>query len=368
MNYKKISSLLLSWFAGAQRPLPWRAGYAPYEVWISEVMLQQTQMERAVGYFQRWMRRFPDVESLALAPEDEVLTLWEGLGYYSRARNLHKAAKVLLREFGGRVPEDMEELRSLPGVGPYTAAAVASLAFNRDVPVIDANVERVLARVLDLDRPVKEPVTRRRIVEVVERLLPRGRARDFNQAMMELGALVCSKRPQCEKCPIAEHCESRHLGIQTDRPVPAKARDIVPLDVATGLLVVGGRVLIQKRLLTGAWPGLWEFPGGRVEPGETPEQAIVREFMEEVALEVRVDAPLGVIRHGYTTYRVKLSCFGLRLQRELPEPPIPELNAATDFAWCTLEELRGYALPAGHRKLADRLERELLLREMVFGG
>ncbi len=367
MEHAVVARALLGWFARNQRPLPWRVGYAPYAVWVSEVMLQQTQVERVVGYFQRWMRRFPDVASLAQADEEEVLKHWEGLGYYSRARNLHQAARLLHARHGDRLPADLQGLRALPGVGAYTAAAVASLAFNQDVPVIDANVERVLARLLDLDTPVKEPAARGRMEAELRLLLPSGRARDFNQALMELGALVCAKRPRCADCPIEGHCESRRLGIETERPVPAKAREIIPLEVATGLLTVQGRVLIQKRLLQGVWPGLWEFPGGRVEPGETPAQAVVREFMEEVALDVGVHAGLGVVRHGYTTYRVALHCFALRPVLSFAAPPIPALNAASDYRWATPEELGDYALPAGHRKLLDRLEQEPEAWSMVFG-
>jgi len=345
---------LLDWFAREQRPLPWRRGYAPYEVWVSEVMLQQTQMERVVAYFRRWMQRFPDVASLAVAHEEEVLRLWEGLGYYSRARNLHRAAQVVVAA-GGELPRSEAALRELPGVGPYTAAAVASLAFNQDVPVVDANVERVFSRLFDLDTPVKQEPARSRIRELARELLPAGRAREFNQALMELGALVCSKRPRCGACPLQQHCESLRLGIAEERPVPAAARKIVPLEVATGLLLHEGRVLVQKRPLGGAWPGLWEFPGGRIEPGESPEEAVVRELEEETGLATRITAPLGVIRHAYTTYRVRLHCFSLEAHTEGGAWPQALLHAATENRWVLLEELDALALPAGHRKLADQL-------------
>lgn len=350
-----LQERLLAWFAAEQRPLPWRQTYAPYEVWISEIMLQQTQMERATSYFERWMRRFPDVQALAAADEEEVLKYWEGLGYYSRARNLHRAARELVEQRQGHLPQKPEELRALPGVGPYTAAAVASLAFNRDVPVVDANVERVLARLFDLDAPVKERQTARRIRELAGGLLPKGRARDFNQAFMELGALVCSKKPGCERCPLTAHCESLRLGIAHERPVPAKSKEITPLEVATGLLFHQGRVLIQKRPLGGVWPGLWEFPGGRVEPGERPEDAVVRELMEETGLAVRVTRSLGLIRHAYTTYRVRLNCYALEVAQECSGMPEAALHAATENRWLRLDELEGLAFPAGHRKLIDWL-------------
>ncbi len=366
-QYARLRKELLDWFAAHQRPLPWRGEYAPYAVWISEVMLQQTQMERAVAYFTRWMERFPDVAQLAGASEEEVLKHWEGLGYYSRARNLHKAARILVQQHGARLPDDPDVLRSLPGVGPYTAAAVASLAFNHDMPVVDANVERIFSRVFDLDTPVKHTATRRRIEQLAHELLPRGRARDFNQALMELGALVCSKRPKCALCPIAAHCESLRLGITDQRPVPGKGKEIHLLEVVTGVLTHEGRVLIQKRQPGGAWPGLWEFPGGRIEPGETPETAVVREMEEETDLRTRIAQPLGIIRHGYTTFRVSLHCFALELLAPDNGLPAAALHAATENRWAGFNELGAFAFPAGHRKLIDRLEREPLLRTALFG-
>lgn len=351
-NAELFRSRLLDWFAANARPLPWRARYEPYAVWISEVMLQQTQMERGVAYFLRWMERFPDVRALAEASEEEILKQWEGLGYYNRARNLRKAALRVVEEWGGSLPRSLDALRALPGVGDYTAAAIASIAYNEDVPVVDANVERVLARVFDLDSPVKESPARERVRELAAGLLPPGRSRDFNQALMELGALVCAKKPRCERCPLAEQCESRRLEITDERPVPGKSKDIVTLNVVTGVLVRQGRVFIQKRLPQGAWPGLWEFPGGRIEPGETPEQALVRELREELDFRVAPAGLIEVIKHGYTRYRVTLHCFFCLQTADVPDP---KLSAATDFRWAAPEELDAYAFPAGHRKLIDLL-------------
>lgn len=361
----QLADKLLDWFASHQRPLPWREGYDPYAVWISEMMLQQTQMDRVVDYFERWMARFPDVASVAAAAEDDILKAWEGLGYYRRARAIHQAAKTMVAEHGGTVPDDDAAVRALPGVGPYTAGAIVSIAFNRPAPLVDANVERVFARIFDLDAPVKEPETRRFIWDTAETLIPPGRAREFNQALMELGALVCGKNPRCSACPITEHCEAHRLGIVHERPVPAKAAKIIPLEVASGVLVHKGRVFIQKRPDSGVWAGLWEFPGGRLEPGETPETAVVREFAEETGYATRIQEKLAVIKHGYTNYRVTLYCFLLGMEgaageEKRPEPPAaPQLTAATDFQWATLKGMERLAFPAGHRKLIDRLNRDL---------
>lgn len=353
---RALGEALLPWFALHRRDLPWRVDYQPYAVWISEIMLQQTQMERGVAYFHRWMARFPDVASVAAASEEEVLRLWEGLGYYSRARHLHKAAQQIMREHGGVFPSTLEHIRALPGVGPYTAGAIASIAFGHLLPCVDANVERVIARVFDVDGPVKQEPAASRIRELALALVPQGRAREHNQAMMELGALVCRRKPRCEVCPLAEICESLRLGIVAERPVPGKKTAITPLTVVTGVLRHSGRIFVQKRLETGVWGGLWEFPGGRVEPSERPEEAVAREFMEETGFTTRVTDAYGIIRHGYTTYRITLHCFGLALTtRETEQPSPPVLTAATAWRWVSPEELEGLAMPAAHRKLADQL-------------
>lgn len=360
-----LQKALLGWFAVHQRALPWRVSYTPYEVWISEVMLQQTQMERGVSYFLRWMQRFPDVATLAAAHEEEVLLLWEGLGYYSRARHILAAARMIMAEHNGVFPSDLASIRALPGVGPYTAGAIASIAFGEKLPCVDANVERVISRIFDVDSPVKQEPAAGIIHRWALKLVPEGKSREHNQAMMELGALVCRKKPLCGVCPLAAFCISHHLGIADQRPVPGKRAVIKPVNAVTGVLRIGKHIFVQKRPPSGVWGNLWEFPGGRVEPGESPEQASVREFMEETGFEVRVTANYGVIRHGYTTYRLTLHCFGLELvnpcgraeaekDSEVCPPPL-QLTAALQYKWTTPEELENLAMPAAHRKLADSL-------------
>ena len=357
----QMREALLRWFADHGRDLPWRGTYTPYDVWISEIMLQQTQMERGVSYFRRWMKRFPDLASLAAASEEDVLHAWEGLGYYSRARNLLAAARRIRDAHGGIFPRELADIAALPGVGPYTTAAIASIAFEQPVACVDANVERVIARVFDVDAPVKNKDAAARIAALAREWLPPAQARAHNQAMMELGALICGRKPRCEACPLADFCLSRHLGIVHERPVPGRKADTVLLDVVTGVLRHEGRVFVQKRCDRGAWGGLWEFPGGRVEPGEEPRQAVVREHHEETGFAVQVSEEYGIIRHGYTTYRVTLHCFGVALTAAdgpkdadgLPVPPV--LTAASAYRWVSPRELQALAMPAAHRKLADRL-------------
>lgn len=348
-----IADALLDWFSRHKRDLPWRRTYTPYHVWISEVMLQQTQMERGVEYFKRWIARFPDVESLAGAREDEVLKLWEGLGYYSRARNLHKAAREVVIRHGGTLPSSPEALRALPGVGPYTARAIASIAFGQDVCVVDANVERVISRLYDIALPVKSRQARDEIERHGADLLPEGRARDFNQALMEFGSLVCSPRnPACAECPLADCCLARKNGVQEERPVIVKAPSPIYISMATGVLVNDGRILTQKRRADDVWGNLWEFPGGVVENGETPDQAVVREYLEETGLIVNHPVPIATFKHSYTRYRVTLHAFSVTL---LSSPGELALQAAQEHRWACWSEITKLAFPAGHRKLVHHL-------------
>ncbi len=353
-------SCLLPWFEAHARDLPWRGQKNAYKTWISEVMLQQTQMERGVSYFLRWMERFPSIEAVANAHEEDILHAWEGLGYYSRARNIHKAAKIICEKHGGVFPSDVEQIRALPGIGPYTTGAIASMAFGHELPCIDANVERVLARMFDIDTPVKQEPAASRIRALALELalaVPRHKVGTHNEAMMELGALVCRKKPLCQQCPVSHLCESHRLNISQERPVPGKRAAITPLMVVTGVLRVGQKIFVQKRLPQGAWGNLWEFPGGRIEEGESPEQAIVREFKEETGFDVRIVQKYGIIKHGYTTYRITLHCFELALvESKIDHEPQPNLTAATAHAWATLEDIAKLALPAAHRKLADMLD------------
>lgn len=360
----QIATALLDWFARNKRDLPWRRTYSPYHVWISEIMLQQTQMERGVDYFKRWIARFPDVESLAEAPEDEILKLWEGLGYYSRARNLHKAAREVVHRHKGLLPSSPKALQALPGIGPYTARAISSIAFERDECVVDANVERVVTRLYDIALPVKSSQARDTIEASVTALLPRGRARDFNQALMEFGSLVCSPRnPDCAGCCLAERCLARKRGVQQERPVIVKAPSPIYISMATGVLIHDGRILTQKRRADDVWGNLWEFPGGVVENGETPGQAVVREYLEETGLAVNHPEPIASFKHSFTRYRVTLHAFSVTL---LSSPGELVLQDAQEHRWAGWSEIMKLAFPAGHRKLVRHLHNDPAFRAKVL--
>ncbi|MFP5213427.1 MAG: A/G-specific adenine glycosylase [Acidobacteriota bacterium] len=352
-KYPAIRNRLLRWFDVNQRALPWRKSHTPYETWISEIMLQQTQIKTMLPFYHRWMARFPDIRSVAIAQEEEILKYWEGMGYYLRARNIHKTARIVMDEFGGVFPREYGAVRSLPGIGRYTAGAVMSFAYNGDYPVVDGNVERIFARLFNIATPVKEPSTHEFIWKIAGELLPQGKARRFNQALMDLGAIAClPRRPDCPKCPITSLCESHRLGVENERPVPGRKKVLVEIDVAVGVLERNGRLFIQKRPPTGLMAHLWEFPGGKVEEGETPEEALVRELREELEIDVRCAEKITVIRHGYTSFKVALHAFRCTLADPSREPV---LRTAVEGRWVSREELSDYAFPAANRKLIGML-------------
>lgn len=348
INRKGLQNSLLRWFEGNGRDLPWRSTYDPYHVWLSEIMLQQTQMDRGVDYFLKWIERFPSVTAIADSDLREVLKYWEGLGYYARARNLHKAAQILRDKYNGRIPGDYDQLLSLPGVGPYTASAISSIAFELDIPVIDANVERVFSRLFDIDKPLKTAGVKEQIHSAANFLLPKGKARYFNQALMDLGGLICSPRKvQCGICPLSDYCLAYERNCVDERPVKSGGKKTIHIEMATGLLIHDGHVFIQQRNDDDIWGGLWEFPGGRLKEKETPEDAVIREYFEETQFKVAVDEKITTVVHHHTKYKVTLHCFLVSLDQK---STLPSLTDAQTYHWVTHESLANYAFPAGHRK------------------
>lgn len=347
---------LTSWFQAQQRPLPWRRDYAPYQIWISEIMLQQTQMERVLLFFDRWMRQFPDIHTLARANQDLVLKCWEGLGYYSRATNIHRCARLIVDDHDGIIPSDPQILLALPGIGPYTAAAIASIAYNLPAPLVDANIGRVFARLFDIDTPLTQ--ARKLLWRKAEELVPREDARRFNQGLMELGALVCTpKSPSCPQCPLIPFCVAHRDNLTDQRPIARRGARQMTIEMATGILPNPhhpDQVFIQQRLADDVWGSLWEFPGGRLKPDEEPERAVVREFYEETGFAVQVKEKITTTTHFYTHYKVILHCFLCAFQDTPPENhPIPFLSAAQQYHWISLSGLHDFAFPAGHRKLIE---------------
>jgi A/G-specific adenine glycosylase len=316
-------------------------------------MLQQTRVATAIPYYERFTSRFPDVRALADAPLEDVLKAWEGLGYYARARNLHCAARRIVREHGGALPRDYDAIRSLPGVGDYIAAAVASIAFGEPRAVVDGNVKRVLSRLFLIDAAANDSSSLAVFEERANELLDRSSPGHFNQAVMELGALVCSpKNPSCASCPVTRFCRAFLGSRQKEYPVRRKRPAPPRHHIAVGVVRKDGRILITRRKEEGLLGGLWEFPGGKVEPGETAEEACRREIAEEVNLSVEVTDVFARVDHAYTHFRVSVDVFDCEYRTG-----DVELNGPTDFRWILLEEAEQYAFPAVNRKIFEELRR-----------
>lgn len=359
LDYHLAARLLVAWHNAHQRDLPWRTTPAgarsPYAVWISEVMLQQTRVEAVIAYYNRWMARFPTVEALAAADLQDVLKAWEGLGYYARARNLHKAAQVIVLEYGGVFPQDRRELLALPGVGAYTAGALLSIAFNQPAPLLDGNVKRVLARLLDLDAPIDQPPVLKRLWQeaqhIVEAAAP-GEAGACNEGLMELGALICTPQsPRCLLCPLQDLCRAAAHGTQADRPVMPARKRTPHYDVAAGVIWQAAPyrspLLLAQRPHKGLLGGLWEFPGGKQEEGDADLSACLRrELAEELAIDVEVGEPVTVVEHAYTHFRITLHAF--HAQHRGGEP---QAIGVADWRWVPLEEVGAYPMAVTDRKI-----------------
>lgn len=348
----EVSRRLLAWYRQSARKLPWRGSRDAYAVWVSEIMLQQTRVETVIPYFERWMERFPSLRALAEASEQDVLRLWEGLGYYSRARNLHRAAQQVVEQYGGQVPPGRADLQSLPGVGAYTAGAIASMAFGLDEAALDGNIRRVLARVFNLDLPARSPAGERRLWELAREHLPPGQAGDYNQAWMDLGATLCTpQKPACLVCPLAEVCQAHALGVEEQRPIlPEKAA--VPHHTVTAAVIRrDGLVLIARRPSSGLLGGLWEFPGGKLEPGESLPDCLMREIREELATSVQVGAEIGIFKHAYTHFKVTLHAFECELAG-----PEPRAIGASELAWVGVGDLDGFPMGKIDRQISRKLK------------
>ncbi len=348
----QFQSSLLAWYAAHRRDLPWRKTRDPYAIWVSEVMLQQTQADVVTSYYLRFIRRFPTVNELAEAEPGEVMKMWEGLGYYGRARHLHNAAKEVANRFGGHVPCDATLFRSLPGVGAYTAGAVLSIACGLPVPAVDGNVMRVLSRVFHVTENVQQVRTKKHLTDLAESLLPLEQPGDFNQALMELGALVCIPRnPLCQDCPLTVLCEAKKLGIQNALPVRSPRKPVPHYDVTAGVIWRDDTFLITLRPPRGLLGGLWEFPGGKCEPDEDLTHCIVREIQEELAIQVAVNSAIISVDHAYTHFKITLHAFHCRFLGGNIRP-----IACDDYRWITASELDAFAFPSADRKIIDHLK------------
>jgi len=348
----RIQQALLAWYAANARDLPWRRTRDPYAIWISEIMLQQTQIPTAIPYYERFLKRLPTVHRLARARLDTVLKLWEGLGYYTRARNLHRAAQEIVSRFEGQMPESKGDLLALPGVGRYTAGAIASIAFDQREPLVDGNVERVLCRLFRIRGNPKAAGIRKRIWSLAEELLPEEQVGHFNQALMELGSEVCAPRgPRCDDCPLRKLCEAKQHNEQDRLPARPAGRPVPSHTVVVAVIWRNGRILIDKRKPEGLLGGLWEFPGGKVHPGESLEAALRREIREELDIEIEPGRRIATVDHAYTHFRVRIHAFECSYVAGEPRP-----IACDALKWVRPADLNRYAFPAANKKIIQRLQ------------
>ncbi|MBK8618099.1 MAG: A/G-specific adenine glycosylase [Anaerolineales bacterium] len=350
-----ISRLLLDWYHQHGRTsMPWRNHPDPYAVWVSEIMLQQTRVETVIPYFEKWMNLFPNVNALANSSEQDVLNAWEGLGYYSRARNLHKAAKIVASKFNGELPRDLTELRSLPGIGRYTVGAIASMAFGMDEPTLDGNLRRVFSRLFDVDIFADSPAGEKILWELAAQNLPKGQAGDYNQALMDLGSMICTpKNPRCLLCPLMKICEARQHGTQELRPV-LKPKKVVPQYVhAAAVIIQRGRVLLAQRPLDGLLGGMWEFPNARVNAD--PAKELTKVLNAAYRLKVRIEPSrnvkkkdaLGIIQHAYTHFKVTVHAY------RCEAVSIPK---SKDLKWVKITDLNDYPMGKVDRQIALKIK------------
>jgi A/G-specific adenine glycosylase len=354
MNTRDLTSFrksLIDWYRKYRRDLPWRRSADPYRIWVSEVMLQQTQVKTVLPFYHNFIERFPTPTHLARSSLQDVLMAWEGLGYYARARNLHKAAIKVVEAYDGAVPDTRKAFQKLPGVGDYIASAVLSIAFGCGYPVVDGNVKRLLARLFKIDAPVNRANSEKRFKETAARLLDLRAPGTFNQAMMELGALVCKPRaPLCDVCPVRRWCRAFQTRAVDQYPQRLKSRSIPVHHIAVGVIVKNGKVLITRRKPEGLLGGLWEFPGGKVGKGETAEAACAREIREEVNLEISAEAYLTRVKHAYTHFKIVMDVFRCRYVSGRVR-----LNGPVDHRWITPDRIREYPFPRANHKFIPML-------------
>jgi A/G-specific adenine glycosylase len=365
---RRISSRLLKWYRLHKRSLPWRdlLHKDPYAVWVSEIMLQQTRVETVIPYFEKWMKSFPTVRALAEADEQQVLNAWEGLGYYSRARNLHKAARIVVEQYGGEVPRDLDQLAKLPGIGRYTLGAIASIAFDMNVPALDGNIKRVYSRIFDISEPVDTPKGETILWELAEKQLPKNEAGDYNQALMDLGATIClPKNPRCLTCPLMKLCAARANGTQHLRPVKLPKKSVPHHVHAAAVIGRMGReaspdgdnppceVLLAKRPSSGLLGGMWEFPNGRVtsDPFEGLADALKTGYGLKLGVNrknIQKPEPLGVVHHGYTHFKVSTYVFACRVN---------SVQESESLKWVLLDHLDDYPMGRINRQIAEMLKK-----------
>ncbi|WP_130616700.1 A/G-specific adenine glycosylase [Cohnella abietis] len=355
-NKQYFSTQLLRWYRKERRDLPWRRSRNPYHIWVSEIMLQQTRVDTVIPYFNRFMDRFPTPQHLAEAPEEDVLKHWEGLGYYSRARNLQAAVREVVEQYGGVVPSNKKAVSSLKGVGPYTAGAILSIAYNQSEPAVDGNVMRVLSRYFCLEEDIAKPATRIGIESIAQELIPDGEAADFNQALMELGAMVCTpKSPSCLECPVTQLCLGRLEGRERELPVKTKAKKPKPVFRFAALIEGSGqhagKVLVRQRPDTGLLARMWELPHIEVLDAAAWDMLALGKQEIEAALSedgVKVKATEHVVGDAQHIFTHLIWNIRVLAAVALDEEYVTD---RTSYKWVGAEEFESFVWPNVFRKL-----------------
>ncbi len=347
---------LLKWYRQYGRALPWRETSDPYRIWLSEIMLQQTQVTTVLSYYHRFLSTFPAIQDLAAAPLDKVMKRWAGLGYYARARHLHRAAKVIVEKFDGRMPKSFEEIISLPGIGRSTAGAILTIAFGQRWPILDGNVRRVLCRYFLIDKDPKRKEVEAWLWDHSERLLPKRGSDIYLQGIMDLGATICTpKRPQCTICPVNKGCVAYGEGVQEVLPVKGAQKEVPHFNHVAGVVLDDERgVVIRRRPLKGLLGGLWEFPGGRVDSAiekEQHENSLKTLLGTEMEFQIEVTHQWMQIRHAFTHFRMTLHVFICRKKKE-------KIDRSTKYQWIPIEKLGDYAFSSAHQKIVTKLSEE----------
>jgi A/G-specific adenine glycosylase len=347
----KIQKKIMAWYRTNARSLPWRGLKDPYLIWISEVMLQQTQVDTVIPFFNNWINQFPDIKSVVDAPLDKILKTWEGLGYYSRARNIKKSAEQISSFHANVLPSQPGALKKLPGIGDYIAGAIASIGFGLDEPALDANGVRVIARLVDFHGLTNIAANKAILRQNLRDLLPSGLAGDFNQAVMDLGSMVClSSNPKCDHCPISYECLA--FSRNTQKIIPKKIRRSKKpyFNVVAGIIERNGKVLIGKRPINGLLGGMWEFPGGKIDEGEDHATALIRELSEELDVVTELIDAFGIYKHAYTHFSVTVYPYFVRI---LDGEPIAKV--AERVVWVNKKDLINYPMGKVDRKISDNL-------------
>lgn len=343
---------LLEWYQANKREMPWRKTEDPYKIWISEIMLQQTRVDTVIPYYNRFLEAFPDVQSLAGADQQQVLKQWEGLGYYSRARNMHVAAKTVTEKYDGNMPGSYDELIKLKGIGPYTAAAISSIAFNEQKAVVDGNVLRVFCRYFGIDDDIRSQNTKNQVRDLAEEIIPENEPGDFNQAVMELGATVCTPHnPDCNSCPISVHCVAFNTAQTESLPYKSASKKVPHHQIAVGIIVNGeNKLLIAKRPEDAMLGGLWEFAGGKQEKGESLKDTVQRELKEELGVDVNVFDKFMQLNHAYSHFKITLHAFWCKIENGKPIP-----KTSTSLRWVDLDEIEEYPFPKANKTLIEKM-------------